>query len=610
MPQVEFIMNDIADISKIYEITECEDRGLGPGVLINYRGKEYCADVISSLQSNMPLILNVEYKGSLERIANEVYVLTTSAKQYIVALTLDTYEHKKSRMVVRIDSVIGANSNNCQQNDTYDSVLEQLKIKLKDSLLRDWNTCVWIFDVQSEVLCSFLYPLIFKLENKMRAFASKVLIHHLGINWMEQLGLEKYLASHKELTGDFKRHVREFANIDDRFISMTLETMLKVIKSGMVYETEISIPDDAASKIHKKIADNNTNGVYDLICGMRKVKIRFWEDIFAKYFGDIKSLPKIITDFVSDRNHIAHNKLMTWSAHQIIKSNIEAVDRFFTEANQRFEESVPSEEMYMTWDAESEMERDAAEEEAWERDYIRIQIAGQTGIEIRYEDAIFDLFREKLDEIFHGIDDTYYFDPSIHVSEQYSIENVYSEQLFFSIVCRAHPESSISVYVEMSIDDSMDGDSELYIECRSSDEKTKIANATVHYHNGAGYIDTFEGTVELESESYVDDEALSQFNEVLETYIQTTLNPFAAKLEELKMEVARYGGDLPVADFECFECEKMGVSINNDFFPFGKCCYCGAENDVYICEKCGKAFGEDGGDLGLCNECLANTNVE
>ena len=102
MPQVEFILNDIADISKIYEITECEDRGLGPGVIIDYRGKEYCADVISSLQSNMPLILNVEYKGSLERIANEVYVLTTSTKQYTVALTLDTYEYKKLRMVVRI----------------------------------------------------------------------------------------------------------------------------------------------------------------------------------------------------------------------------------------------------------------------------------------------------------------------------------------------------------------------------------------------------------------------------------------------------------------------------------------------------------------------------
>ena len=97
---------------------------------------------------------------------------------------------------------------------------------------------------------------------------------------------------------------------------------------------------------------------------------------------------------------------------------------------------------------------------------------------------------------------------------------------------------------------------------------------------------------------------------MLETYIQTKLNPFAAKLEELKIEVARHGGDLPVADFECFECEKMGVSINNDFYPLGKCCYCGTENDIYICEKCGKAFGEDGGELGLCNECLAKANAE
>lgn len=238
------------------------------------------------------------------------------------------------------------------------------------------------------------------------------------------------------------------------------------------------------------------------------------------------------------------------------------------------------------------MEREAAEEEAWEKDYVRRQIAGETGIEIRYEDAIFDLFREKLDEVFHNIDDMYYFDPSIYVSEQHSIENTYAEQLFFSVACSACPESSISVYVEMSIDDSMDGESELHIECKSADGKTRIANASVYYHNGSGYIDALEGTVELESESYVEAESLAEFNEALESYIQTALNPFASKLEEIKVEVARHGGDLPVADFDCFECEKMGVSIDGDFFPFGKCCYCGAENDVYICERCGKVFGE------------------
>ena len=32
-----------------------------------------------------------------------------------------------------------------------------------------------------------------------------------------------------------------------------------------------------------------------------------------------------------------------------------------------------------------------------------------------------------------------------------------------------------------------------------------------------------------------------------------------------------------VADNECEECGHLGVSINAEFYPIGKCCYCGNE---------------------------------
>lgn len=33
-----------------------------------------------------------------------------------------------------------------------------------------------------------------------------------------------------------------------------------------------------------------------------------------------------------------------------------------------------------------------------------------------------------------------------------------------------------------------------------------------------------------------------------------------------------------VSDNECEECGNFGISIKADFYPIGKCCYCGTEN--------------------------------
>ncbi len=63
-------------------------------------------------------------------------------------------------------------------------------VYLKELLLKDWEVCTWIMDEQSEYLGMQLYPLIFKAENKMRAFINKVMTHNFGIKWMELRGLE------------------------------------------------------------------------------------------------------------------------------------------------------------------------------------------------------------------------------------------------------------------------------------------------------------------------------------------------------------------------------------------------------------------------------------
>lgn len=44
--------------------------------------------------------------------------------------------------------------------------------------------CTWLVDMQSAQLCKEAYEKAFIIENNLRAFASKVLIHFLGADWL------------------------------------------------------------------------------------------------------------------------------------------------------------------------------------------------------------------------------------------------------------------------------------------------------------------------------------------------------------------------------------------------------------------------------------------
>lgn len=78
-------------------------------------------------------------------------------------------------------------------------LLEQLKIAIKDRLIRDWNRCIWMTDEQSETLCTMIYPIVFETENEMRALVNKVLIHYIGVDWIKKIGMGKYDLSYENI---------------------------------------------------------------------------------------------------------------------------------------------------------------------------------------------------------------------------------------------------------------------------------------------------------------------------------------------------------------------------------------------------------------------------
>lgn len=232
--KIEFLFSEIKDIEKLYRI-DLVDNPFGGDECPSYTyiGKEYLENKLKTIEGNLPGLNEFIYQQCFGRIANEVFVVVVNDIYYELIFTIDTYQYKKARVKVSIErpeklDVATFGNQVLADGEVYDIFLEQLKIAIKNAFKKDWAVCSWITDEQSEQLCSHLYPGIFKVENKIRAFANKILVHHIGKDWIKQYGMEKYEESHKSLSVDFKRKVPCFADIDDTFISMTMETMMEL----------------------------------------------------------------------------------------------------------------------------------------------------------------------------------------------------------------------------------------------------------------------------------------------------------------------------------------------------------------------------------------------
>ena len=230
---------------------------------------------------------------------------------------------------------------------------------------------------------------------------------------------------------------------------------------------------------------------------------------------------------------------------------------------------------------------------------MRDRIFGETGVEIRDEDEIYELLCQTVTELYDTLSDRYHYDPCFDVSDMETPVKDGTTKVC-SVTSNASDEK-LNLFVSIVIDDDMDTSSYLTIEAKHGEDI--IAKVECMYHNGEGH-EGEEGLCVADSDSEYDDTEVHDFLEDLIDYIEGDLNPYVKQVSAMEYECGRHGGTSPVADFACQECGKDGVSITEDLLPIGKCCYCGYENEHYVCELCGTVYDDMGGDEHLCNGCM------
>lgn len=584
---IKFSMDRIKNMDQLYTWTPTYSEELGcPGEEEHYHGTDYCKQVIADVFATMNWGTQ-KYLGSLDRIANEVFnVNSTEGINYRIEFAINTYEKKAARLECTITGL---------ETENYDQRLEELKIALKNRLAPDWEVCTWLVDMQSAQLCKEAYEKAFIIENNLRAFASKVLIHFLGADWLSKPGLEKQSESVKNLKEKFTQRVPEFDNINTDFLSMTLETLFGVLFDSVTYNTEFVLNRDKYDKLFN-MASKNVSGqnIADYIKSKRTVEKNIWDDLFVPFIGEPEKFKDVAHKFIEDRNHVAHSKILSWNSYQVILNDFEKMNEQIRNADAKFDMEETSDEILDTWSAEEK-----AEEEQDVRAYYRDRLVSETGIDILDESDIENQFDETLHDLYSDVFKQYHLDVRYEISD-FQTPN---EGTCFTVTSPVLEDGSLRVDVVANyiIDGELGEDSVCKIECRDGEGKT-ICSAEISFRNGNGH-EGEEGLMEADEDSEYDTSELEELREKLFEYIDEKLNPYPEKLDAYVYE--NKGDNAWTADFACSQCGKFGVSIHEEFLPIGRCCYCGWDNELEKCDRCGQLVDVDVLENGLCPSCSA-----
>lgn len=472
--EIEFKLIDIKDINKIQCVEETEGP-FGDDVKVVCRHDitdEYCKTIMQRAMTRIAIECEWRYIGCTERIGHHEFEVSGPVNKYIVIFQQDTYEWN-----VQLTVEIGYNNSCHKSEQSYDAFLEKLKLAIKNSMVRDWYKCVWISDSQSLWLSREVYSEIYMAENELRAFVSKVMIDNFGAEWHDRPEFSKLSASIELNADNVKRNVPNFANIDVNLYTVTLEGLMDTVQSD-IYTDAMSSDSEVQKRIKSKIFSttqlDKMKSALDFLRNQYTKKYNIWDKFFIPFIDKPEEFQTSLTSFIANRNHVAHNKLLDYSAKEKMLYDTHAFRGYIKEAVRKFDSENRSEEVEETLQAiedQKEYEREA---------HLEI-VQSEAGISIRDRKKILALFREVIRDIYRDIHEILYFNEVLDVNEINSLKDEMDEQLLFTIFNGR--QELLNVYGLVDIDDSEGATSVLKISVVGGNDED-VATESIEYVNG------------------------------------------------------------------------------------------------------------------------------
>ena len=478
--EIEFKMIEIKDLSKIQKRKMVKDDIFEADVeQVEDIADEYCQGIMARIETLFGSDCKVKYIGCTDRIGNFEFKVSYKDVEYTVIFQMDTYEWNRQFTVKIGYSQIRVGIPIPQMREKvagYDHFLEKLKINIKNALIRDWYKCVWIKDNQSLELSREVYSDIYMAESELRAFISRIMIEHFGIDWHDRPEFYKLKASIEENAVIIKRNVPNFNNIDVNLYTVTLEKLMDTVMAD-IYSDAMQDSSEMQKLIKERIFSttqlDKMKSALDFLKNRYVKKYNIWERFFKPLIVDPVRWEELLTSFIANRNHVAHNKLLDYMSKETMLSDTREFRRFIREAVIKFDEENCSEEVEETLQA-------IADQREYEQEARMEIIESESGVKIREKKEILKLFQDTVDEIYTDAVNKVYFDEGIEVLGECQLQDSVDEQLLFSITGKS--SKKLEIYGVIDIDASEGTASAMQIRVYSADEN--IVNGDIGYMNG------------------------------------------------------------------------------------------------------------------------------
>lgn len=228
------------------------------------------------------------------------------------------------------------------------------------------------------------------------------------------------------------------------------------------------------SKIFSTTKLDKMKSALDFLRNQYTKKYNIWDKFFIPFIDKPEEFQTSLTSFIANRNHVAHNKLLDYSAKEKMLYDTHAFRGYIKEAVRKFDSENRSEEVEETLQAiedQKEYEREA---------HLEI-VQSEAGISIRDRKKILALFREVIRDIYRDIHEILYFNEVLDVNEINSLKDEMDEQLLFTIFNGR--QELLNVYGLVDIDDSEGATSVLKISVVGGNDED-VATESIEYVNG------------------------------------------------------------------------------------------------------------------------------